>query len=336
MKNINIIKTVEKFPGGMMVIPLLLGCIINTFFPGFLNFGGFTTKLFSNDASGTFVGMFIFCCGASINVKQIGVPFYKGVVLTFTKFAVGVIIGVVVGVIFGDAGILAITPMAIIAAITNSNSVLYSILARNYGDATDVGAVSILALNDGPFFTMIALGMTGMADIPIRSIIAVLIPLLLGMLLGNLDQDIYNLCAKAMPFIVPFNGFTLGAGMNLKDVVAAGIPGIVLGLVCLVSTGFICYFAYNIFFRHKKRPSAVGAGLGTTAGNAVAVPAAIGEADPGWAGHVTAATGQVAAACVVTALLCPLFTAWMNGRIEKKYGKEIKDEVEAAQSPPEQ
>ena len=37
MKNINIIKTIEKFPGGMMVIPLLLGCVINTFCPGFLN-----------------------------------------------------------------------------------------------------------------------------------------------------------------------------------------------------------------------------------------------------------------------------------------------------------
>ena len=30
-KSFNIIKTVEKFPGGMMVIPLLLGCILNTF-----------------------------------------------------------------------------------------------------------------------------------------------------------------------------------------------------------------------------------------------------------------------------------------------------------------
>ncbi len=321
MKNINIIKTVEKFPGGMMVIPLLLGCIINTFCPGFLNYGGFTTKLFSNAASGTFVGMFIFCCGASINVKQIGVPFYKGVVLTFTKFAVGVAIGVAVGKICGPAGIFTITPLAIIAAITNSNSVLYSILAKNYGDATDVGAVSVLSLNDGPFFTMIALGMSGMADIPFRAIIAVLIPLLLGMLLGNLDEDVNKLCANAMPFIIPFNGFTLGAGMNLKDVVIAGVPGIILGLVSLISTGFVCYWAYNLFFG-RKRKSAVGAGLGTTAGNAVAVPPALGETDPALAPYAQTAAAQVAAACVITALLCPLFTAWMNSRIEKKYGKK--------------
>ena len=30
----NILKTVKKIPGGLMVVPLLLGAIINTFFVG--------------------------------------------------------------------------------------------------------------------------------------------------------------------------------------------------------------------------------------------------------------------------------------------------------------
>ena len=326
MKNVNIIKTVEKFPGGMMVIPLLLGCLVNTFFPAFLNIGGFTTALFSNKGAATFVGMFVFCCGASINVKQIGVPFYKGAVLTFTKFAVGVALGVLIGSVFGPAGFLGITPLAIIAALTNSNSVMYSILAKNYGDPTDVGAVSVLSLNDGPFFTMIALGLTGMGNIPFMSIVAVIVPLFLGMLLGNLDEDVRSLCSKGMPLIIPFNGFCLGAGMNLRDVVQAGIPGIILGLISLVTTGFICYFTYNLFFG-RERPTAVGAGVGNTAGNAVATPAAIGAADPALAPFAIAATGQVAAACVITALLCPLFTAWLDKRIEKKYGKRNEAEI---------
>lgn len=314
-----ILKKVEKFPGGMMVIPLLLGTVVNTFFPQFLNLGGFTTALFSNKAAGTFVGMFIFCCGASINVKQIGLPFYKGSVLTLTKFAVGVAIGVIVGKIFGPAGIIGITPLAIIAAITNSNSVMYSILAKQYGEPTDVGAISILSLNDGPFFTMIALGLTGMAAIPFMSIVAVLVPLLLGMLLGNLDEDIRSLCEKGMPLIIPFNGFALGAGMNLMDVVRAGIPGIILGLVSMISTGFICYWVYNWFFG-RKRKTAVGAAVGNTAGNAVATPAAIGLADPSLAQYASVATAQVAAACVITAILCPLLTTYLDKRLRKKEG----------------
>lgn len=38
--------TMRKFPGGMMVIPLVIGCLVNTFIPQVLQIGGFTTALF--------------------------------------------------------------------------------------------------------------------------------------------------------------------------------------------------------------------------------------------------------------------------------------------------
>ena len=39
--------TMERIPGGLMLIPLILGSLIGTFAPGTLEIGSFTTALFS-------------------------------------------------------------------------------------------------------------------------------------------------------------------------------------------------------------------------------------------------------------------------------------------------
>ena len=61
---------IEKVPGGMMVIPLILGAVINTLFPEALEIGGFTTALFKNGAT-TLIGAFLLCMGAGISIKAI-------------------------------------------------------------------------------------------------------------------------------------------------------------------------------------------------------------------------------------------------------------------------
>jgi 2-keto-3-deoxygluconate permease len=40
-----IYKTINKVPGGLMVVPLFIGMVINTFFPHLLKIGGFTEAL---------------------------------------------------------------------------------------------------------------------------------------------------------------------------------------------------------------------------------------------------------------------------------------------------
>lgn len=135
----------------------------------------------------------------------------KGVVLTFVKFIIGAGIGLLVNMVFGPAGFVTITPVALIAAITNSNGGLYSALASQYGDSTDVGAVSVLSLNDGPFFTMIALGATGIAEIPFIALVATVVPILLGFILGNLDEELRDFLAPGTSLLIPFFAFPLGA-----------------------------------------------------------------------------------------------------------------------------
>ena len=233
--------TMKKFPGGMMVIPLLIGCLVNTFIPQCLQIGGFTTALFKSGQA-TLVGLFIFCSGATINVRQVGQPLYKGAVLTILKLVIGVIIGYLLNMAFGPAGVLGLTPFAVIAAVTNSNGAIYTALAKEFGDETDMGAIAVLSLNDGPFLTMIALGTTGLASIPALDIVAAIIPLIIGMILGNLDSDFRDLLSKGLNMILPVNGFVFGANMSLITIAKAGVPGILLGLITVLSTGVLTYF----------------------------------------------------------------------------------------------
>jgi 2-keto-3-deoxygluconate permease len=211
--NVKILGTMKKFPAGAMVIPLLIGCTINTFFPDLLTIGGFTSGLFKNGIP-TLIGLYLFCSGATIDVKAAGSTVYKGVVLTALKFFVGFGLGLLLNAIFGEAGFIGLLPLAVIGAVTNSNGVIYATLAGEYGDESDVGATAILTLNDGPFFTMIALGTAGLGNFPLKAIMASIVPLIIGFIIGNLDHEWREILSSAMALLPPFNGFCLGAGMS--------------------------------------------------------------------------------------------------------------------------
>lgn len=303
----NILGTMKRFPAGAMVIPLVCGCLINTLCPEALKIGGFTTGLFKNGVP-TLIGLFLFCSGATIDIKMAGTTIYKGVVLTALKFFIGFGLGLLLNKVFGPAGFFGLAPLAVIGAVTNSNGVIYATLAGEFGDESDVGATSILALNDGPFFTMIALGAAGLGTFPITDIIASIIPMIIGFIIGNLDHEWRKILATGMVLLPPFNGFALGAGMNFNSILNAGVSGLILGLLTVFSTGILTFILYS-FMRRKADP--MGAAIGTTAGVATTTPLAVAAADPSFLPQVEIAVAQIAAAVVITAILCPLLVSWL-------------------------
>jgi 2-keto-3-deoxygluconate permease len=308
----------RKFPGGMMVIPLVIGCLVNTFIPQVLQIGGFTTALFKGGQA-TLVGLFIFCSGATISFKEVGLPLYKGIILTVLKFAFGFAVGALLNMFFGPAGILGLTPFAVIGALTNSNGAIYTALAKEFGDETDMGAIAVLSLNDGPFLTMIAMGASGLADIPVIDIVAAIVPLVVGMILGNLDGEFRTLLSNGLNMVLPVNGFVFGANMSLFTIINAGVPGLIMGLLSVFFTGVCVYWVYSII---RKKPDPMGMAVGTVAGNAVATPAAVAMADTSLQPYVEAATAQTAAAMVITALLTPVMTGFFAKRAAKKLAKK--------------
>ena len=326
MGNIPILRTINRVPGGLMVVFLVLGCLTNTFAPASLQIGSFTTALFKNGAL-PLIAVLLFCSGSQITIRTAGVALWKGIVLNFAKVVSGLVIGVAVGKILGPEGTLwGLTPLAFVSAMSNSNGGLYTALATKYGDNSDVGAIAVISSNDGPFFEMAAMGMAGLANIPWIALLAVVLPIIIGMVLGNLDHEIKKFLAPGALLSIPFFAFPLGAGLDLHQLLEAGVPGIILGLLTVFVTGTTGFFLYKWFIPKKDRKNdAVGAAVGTTAGNAAATPAAFASVDPSFVPQVGAATIQVGASIIISALLCPLFVDFLARRQRRREG--LSEEV---------
>lgn len=304
-----IMKTMQRFPGGMMVIPLLLAALMNTFFPHALRIGGFTEQLFVNGSS-PLIALYLLCAAAGINARKVGRPLEKGAVLFVAKVVSGIVLGCVVAHFFGAKGLLGISPLALIPATTAINGGLFGGLAGEFGDSTDVGALAPVLLGCSPFFTLIALGASGLISVPYSALFAVIFPMIVGFILGNLDNDWREMLTKAQNFLVPFFAWSLGMNLNFHQLVAAGFQGILLGLVTLFMTGGLGYLGYRLFFRDTS--PAIGAAVGTTAGLSVAFPAVVASVAPAFTHLAAVAAAQISSAVIVTAIFCPLLVSVLN------------------------
>ncbi len=311
--------TINKVPGGIMVIPLIIGSLTRTFFPAFLDMGGFVTALFKASAL-PLIALLIFATGANTSLRVLGIIGTKTAALLCAKTFIPGILVVLYGFIFGKTELLpGFSLLALMAGITNSNGGLWIALASKYGNQSDVGAYIASALNDGPFFTMLFLGLSGLAQIPVQYILAAIIPYILGLVLGNLDPKIAEIFKPTSNITIPFFAFSLGAGINIATFGTALAGGIIIGILSLL-TGLLGYLFYKIFFSRDTNPG-VGTAIGTTAGNAAIVPSLVAEADPTYKVFVPTATAAVGFSVLFTAIFTPMLTHYMVIRNSKRINK---------------
>jgi 2-keto-3-deoxygluconate permease len=310
MRQIPIKRSIERVPGGMMVVPLLLGALIATFFPNTPKFfGSFTGALFSGAL--TILAVFYVCMGASIDFKATPYILKKGGTLFAVKIGMAMVLGIVFGHLLGEApvpaGIFAgLSTLAIVAAMNDTNGGLYMALMGQYGRPRDVGAYTVMSLESGPFLTMVTLGVAGLAAFPWQTLVGSILPLVVGMILGNLDREMRDFLKRAIPVMIPFFAFALGTGLDLSKIWQAGLLGLGLGVAVVVVTGIPLFFADRL----TGGTGVAGVAAASTAGNAAAVPAIVAAANPAYADAAAPATILVAATVVVTAILVPLVTAW--------------------------
>jgi len=299
-----IYKFILRVPGGMMVVPLFVGMVINTFFPNLLKIGGFTQAL-TGVGYPTILGMYLFTVGTKIAVGTASKILLRGFGIMAAKVGTATVLALGVAHLFGGR-VIGLSTLAVMVAMSDTNGGMFLALMGVMGDKDDVGTYVVQSIETGPFLTMLIFVGTGLAVIPWLTMLSVIAPILAGAVLGNLDRDMKTFFGSHEPIIVPFMAFTLGQTINLKSVVTAGVPGVVLGLAVVIVTGCVCIVADKLF----GGTGIAGAAASSTAGNSAAVPQAVAIADPSYAPVAAAATVQVAASVIVTAILTPFLTAW--------------------------
>ena len=314
-----IMQAVTRVPGGLMLVPLLLGAILHTFAPWTGKyFGSFTNGLITGTVP--ILSVWFFCMGASIDLKATGVVLRKSGTIVVTKILVAWVVGLLC-VKFMPSGMIesgffaGLSTLAIVTAMDMTNGGLYASLMAQYGSKEEAGAFVLTSIESGPLVTMMILGTTGAASFEPHLFVGAVLPFLIGFALGNLDKECKTFFSQGTMLMIPFFGFALGNTINLGMVLQTGLLGILLGIAVIIITGIPLMLADKFIGGGHG-----GAGLAasSTAGAAVTNPVIIAGMVPAFAPIAPAATALVAICVVVTSIIVPIITAFWC----KRFGPE--------------
>lgn len=313
---INIMKTMQKIPSGLLIVPLLISAVFNTLFPTFWKtLGGPSEGLFK---SGTYcvIGLMLFSSGATVSFKKIGYILKYGATYAIFKLIIIFGLGTLFLNVFGVDGFWGISAFAFIPAICYMNPGLFISLAQQYGEPEDIGMMLLPQLFCMSVWSILVFNLSSGADVNWMSAINVLVPFFLGMLLGNLDPDFTKFIRPASTICLMLMGFVFGSAINLKTAFHAGLCGIVLALIVLAVNMLLLYFMADKVI--LKRPGWVGAGLCATTGVACVDPSLMAAGNEVYAAYIPEAVSLLALTFLFTTLVCAVMCRVISNKSKKE------------------
>ncbi len=303
-KNYNILGTIKKIPAGLMLIPMLITAVLNTFCPWTLQIGNPHTAMFTSYGTPVLIGISLFVTGTQISLAQLPICLKRCGIPFFVKIAEAFLVCSLAAHFLGENGIFGISSLALMICFSSCNPGIYLALVNTYGDEIDEAGYGLYNIIGSPLLATVAVCSTA-GRVDYMSVIAILVPFCLGFLLGNLDGNIRRFMAPGNAIILPFMGFTFGASINLVTAVKAGGAGILLSILYVAVNFIVMLFVDRAIL---KRPGYAGSSLGAVAGVAVAVPAMVAETLPQYEPYISVATAQIATALVISSITTPILT----------------------------
>lgn len=316
-KNVNIWKNLQKVPAGTMFVPLIIGALITTLCKGIFHFDLWDTlgnpmkDMFSSTGQMLLIGLMLFCTGTQLKLGDLKQALHRGVLLILVRLGVAYLLCTLFYFAFGYDGILGISFLAFVCAVTSANAALYMGIIQPFGDNIDKASFGVMLICSMPLLPLLFLGFFGTSGFgmtQVMQIISLIIPFILGLVLGNLDEDIRKVFAGGNAIILPFLGFEFGSTINLFEAFKMIPQGLMLSILY-----FIIAIVPSYIFERKvlKRPGYISFASASLAGVALVIPSIAAASNTAFEPYVTSTVAVLAFVLAVTNILCPFLVRWI-------------------------
>lgn len=141
-------------------------------------------------------------------------------------------------------------------------------------------------------------------------IVSTFIPLIIGIVLGNIDQEFNTIFGTGVSVLTPILGWNLGQGMNLIEALQSGGSGIILCILFYLLMSPLFIIDKNVL----KNDGVVGMSMTTAAGASTAFPAIIAASSPALMNFVPSAVAQILTIALITIIVTPILTRMVYNR----------------------
>lgn len=291
---------ITKIPAGLFLVPLLLSAVLYTIWPEMVRLGGLTEALLSGDSMSFILGILCFFSGTTINFKRLIRVMKRQGILLVLKFIISVGLGALIIKVFGQNGIFGISTVALVVGLCSLNPAVYLSLIKDYGTEDDTAAFGLIGVFSLPILPILTYSIASAngSEMDWMPIISTLIPIIIGMILGNLDPKFATLFAPGATVMLPILGWNIGQGIDLVEVAKSAFLGMILVAIYYLVMSPI----YLVDKKILKQDGVAAVSMLSIAGISVSTPAMLAVAYPDIVPYLSSATGQLLTAAVFTSV----------------------------------
>ncbi|MBS6396042.1 MAG: 2-keto-3-deoxygluconate permease [Clostridiales bacterium] len=304
-----ILENVRKIPGGLMIVPMLLAAVVNTFCPWLFQIGAPTSAIFTSAGTMTVIGIVLVFAGISTRPRELLHCLKRGGVLLLIKLVISLLLCIWIMNSFGQEGFWGLSALVLVACMTSTNPGVYIAMMDGRGDELDKATYALVNLVGLPFVPICMLGFSAGYGVDWLAILATCVPFLVGLLLAALDPEIRKFAASGTAVMLPFLGFCLGSKVDLVLAVRSGVSGLILYVFFMAVNAVPLILADKFLLKQKGFAAAA---ICCVAGISMSVPALMAEKDPSYLPYVDTATAQLALAVALSAVVTPVLVKYFS------------------------